>query len=328
MYLLIGPYPPPLGGISVFIKRYQRALAVKDIPVEIVNFTAMTSIRKLGFMFKIVFSPYPYTFHLNAFYFLVMTALLLRPWRGRIIFHNHSTRTLDDFDAKRRMVFKWFIRKTDEIIFVGSHLVDDYKRHGFCLPDNITIKNSFLPPPSEDEPGIRQKHSNDTVDFVKNHKPLIIANASRLTFYKGVDLYGLDMCVELVAKLKPQFPGIGLLFALVEVQDEDYFERIKKRINELKISNNFYFMTGDYELWPLFKDADLMIRPTSSDGYGISVDEALSQGCPSIASDVCGRAEGAITFRSLDLADLHQKCTNVLADTALEDHHRSQQAGE
>ena len=60
------------------------------------------------------------------------------------------------------------------------------------------------------------------------------------------------------------------------------------------------------------KKADLMIRPTCTDGYGISIAEALFFDCPAIASDVCPRPEGAVLFKNRDMDDFEQKTRELL----------------
>ncbi|MBL0721721.1 MAG: glycosyltransferase family 4 protein [Sulfurovum sp.] len=118
---------------------------------------------------------------------------------------------------------------------------------------------------------------------------------------------------------KVDFPTIGLMFALAsEDINKEYLDKMKLRIKELKIEDNFYFLTGQKELWPLFKQADLMIRPTSSDGYGISIAEALYFDCPAIASDVSDRPEGTILFKSRDIEDLYSKTIDVIKDILIE----------
>ena len=81
--------------------------------------------------------------------------------------------------------------------------------------------------------------------------------------------------------------------------------------------DRFYFMTGQKEIWPLFKKTDLMIRPTYSDGYGISIAESLYFGCPAIASNVCLRPKGTILFKNRDLDDLATKAMLVLKNDAI-----------
>jgi glycosyltransferase involved in cell wall biosynthesis len=126
----------------------------------------------------------------------------------------------------------------------------------------------------EDEESILKTYPSEVKEFAASRRPLIVANAFQIVFYRGVDLYGLDMCVEVVAALKESYPHVGLIFAVAEVGEAAYFEKIKRRIDELGIEDNFLFLTGQRELWPLFRRADLMVRPTCSDAYGISVAEA------------------------------------------------------
>src|SRR5258705_11324048 len=141
---------------------------------------------------------------------------------------------------------------------------------------------------------------------------MIIGGAWSIVFYRGIDLYGVDMCVDLIAKLKRKYLRVGLLFALADIGDQSYFREIQRRIKDLDIEDNFHFMTHQQELWPLFRLADLMVRPTYSDGFGLSVAEALHVGCPAVASDVCIRAPGAVTFRSRNPEDFLRKCEQIL----------------
>ena len=72
-------------------------------------------------------------------------------------------------------------------------------------------------------------------------------------------------------------------------------------------------MTGERELWPLFRKADLMVRPTCTDGYGISIAEALYFDCPAVASDVCVRPEGTLLFNNRDMDDFYEKASDILS---------------
>jgi glycosyltransferase involved in cell wall biosynthesis len=120
----------------------------------------------------------------------------------------------------------------------------------------------------------------------------------------------------LAAALKDRYPNVGLVFALAEVGDVAYFEKMKSRIEKLGVEDNFFFLTGQRELWPLFRRADLMVRPTCSDAYGVSVAEALHLGCPAVASDVCQRTPGTLTFANRDAEDFLKKCRLALDKAA------------
>ena len=72
-------------------------------------------------------------------------------------------------------------------------------------------------------------------------------------------------------------------------------------------------MVTDAEVWPLFKRADLMLRPSLKDGSSISIAEALYFHCPVLASDVCERGKDVVNFKSGDILDLTSKAEQILA---------------
>lgn len=314
-YFLIGPYPPPLGGISVYVYRLRKLLETQGQPVEIVDVAKLSKLRKAGVLLHFIFSPSRAVFYMNGPYRYAMLALALRLFAGEIIFHDHSGRAVAELAGIDRLIFKLFLARVDECILVGEHLRAYYQENGFTLPAQTRIQNAFLPPPPEDEPKIWAAYDEATLRFIEDHRPLLVANAFQISFHQGVDLYGLDMCVELTGRLKDKYPNVGLLFALAEVGDAPYFALINRCIDTLGIRDHFHFMTGQRELWPLFKRADLMIRPTFVDGYPVSVAEALYLGCPTVASDVGKRAEGTVLFRNRDSLALHETVERILDET-------------
>lgn len=314
-YYLIGTLPPPLGGVSVFVYRFKALLEAQGQPVQVVDFGRHTRLQRGVQLLKFICDPRPAVFHLNNYDLYILLALALRPFAGRYEFHDHSGRMVRSFRGIRRWVFQRYLNRLERCTLVGEHIRGDYQAAGFRLPPNVQVQNAFLPPPPEDEARIWASYTPETLAFIASHRPLIVANAFQITFYQGVDLYGIDMCIELAAALKAEYPQAGLLFALAEVGDPAYFARLKQLIQEKGCAENFHFMTGQKELWPLFKKADLMLRPTFADGFGISVAEALHFGCPAIASDVCERAEGTILFQNRNQTDLHAKVRQVLQKT-------------
>jgi glycosyltransferase involved in cell wall biosynthesis/SAM-dependent methyltransferase len=313
-HYVVGPYPPPLGGISVFIHRFAKQLEAEGKSVEIIDLSKCSRLAKVFVVVRLALCRQSVV-HLNVLTFSLALALLINPFRPHVIFYDHATsRDFVRFSRTRRLVIARLLKRLDECVLIAEHLTTEYSSNGFALPRKTIIRTPFLPPPLDEEEAIRRTYDDDTLEFAAGHKPLLIANAFRITFYNEVDLYGLDMCVELVGQLKPSHPKIGLLFALAEVGDDEYFEKIKTRVRELGIENNIHFMTGQKELWPLFKQADLMLRPTVVDGYGISVAEARYFRRPAVASDVCTRAEGTVLFRNRDATDLLEKVRAVLED--------------
>lgn len=314
--LLIGPLPPPLGGVSVYLYRHRRVLERDGHDVSVLDPTKMS---RAAYFTRLLLAPFGrydlIADHVQSIY--VMLVLLVTGMAGRTEVVDWNWRQLENWAGWKRRLCGAFLRRCKGIVLSGAHLASYYEEHGVALPrEKVRGLDPFIPPPLEDEEAILATYPSEVLEFAAGRRPLIAANAFRLVFYRGVDLYGLDMCVEMVAALKESYPNVGLVFALAEVGDAGYFGEMRRRIEELGIKDNFFFLTGQRELWPLFRRADLMVRPTCSDAYGISVAEALHLGCPAVASDVCVRTPGTLTFANRDAEDFLRKCRLALDETA------------
>jgi glycosyltransferase involved in cell wall biosynthesis len=310
---MIGPFPPPLGGVSVFVKRYKQKMEAAGHDVEVLDPCPLSKLRYCISLFSIPRKKYDLiSINVASIYVLMIVFLIGLIDRTQVI--DHNWRQLERWNFLKVRLFSHIVSRCGELILVGPHLKAYYRGHGVHLPlDRVQVQNAFIPPSLADEAEILKTYSTEVHEFVKSRSPLLIANASSITFYKGVDIYGLDMCVELVAALRRSDPNVGLLFALADISDREYYEEINRRIDELGIREHFHFMTGQRELWPLFKQADLMVRPTCTDGYCTSVAEARVFGCAVVASDVCRRAKGTTTFANRKDEDLLLKCNEALS---------------
>jgi glycosyltransferase involved in cell wall biosynthesis len=309
--LIIGPLPPPLGGISVYLYRLKKSnpgtCFLDESKMGKRDWLGLFLLRKRHFIYH---SPSLrrrlYLFGLclltgNSFSLVVHGASLELPYAAG----NRITRFVI-----RRMLHK------AKAIHVVNPAIKRWLIHDVGLPEGkIDVFSSFLPPPEEDEAQILASYDPETKDFIASHFPLIVANAHSLSFHQGTDLYGLDFCIKLVAELKAAHSeGIGLVFALAQTGDGAYLSRMRDLCDTLGISENVHFLTGQKEVWPLFKSAQLMVRPTFMDGFGISVAEAIHLGCPAVASDVCRRAHGTILFENRNFPDFLAKCLSALAE--------------
>lgn len=311
--LIIGPLPPPLGGVSVHVYRLYKALnnsQVFDLSQK-QNFKGQSYIQ----IFNLIKNQEFDAVHLHAYDVkLIITLKLLKLFKKfEIIATSHNPRLFDTDSKIKKFFYKNFLKSIDTLVVVGSHILEDYKNRKLQLPKEIIIEPAFLPPPIDEEEKILKTYPKELFDFIDNHSHIITANAFQISFHQGIELYGLDMCIELTSKLKKDCSDIGFIFALAnENANKEYLEKMKQKIKEFDIEDNFYFLTGQKELWPLFKKADLMIRPTTTDGDALSIREAMYFRCPAIASDVSDRPEGTIMLKSRDINDLYIKTKEVL----------------
>ena len=310
--VLIGPYPPPYGGVSIHIQRLQGLLLTSGIQCVIYdvspypkNTKGVMNLRRPGSWLHLLNSTeeivHIHNSGANLKKMLPLFALL--KFRGKkAIITYHSLR--DNVQH-----FNWFKRKAMQIIFdIASHYIvanPEIKMKLLSLgasAETISVIPAFLPPTITQQE--IDKIPQEVLDFINSHSPVISAGAFRITFYEGQDLYGIDMCIELCANLKNSYPQIGFVFCLPNVGDYDYLSKMKREIRDKNIENNFLFITQPLdEVYPIWRKSDIFVRPTVSDGDAVSLREALYLKTPSVASDVVLRPKGTVLFKNRNMED-------------------------
>lgn len=310
----IGFLPPEQNGISVYLYRLSKI----EKNAQFIDWNQISESKKFRIWFfkqifnfkkkNFIFHP-PSISKRLSFFFLSLISV----HDFSLVIHGFPLITqYNESNAFTKTLIRYMLNKCHFIQVVNPiHL--KFLDHLKIKNKKIFLKNAFLPPPLEDENKIINSYEKELIEFIEGRKPLIVGNAANIRFVNNIDAYGLDLCIELTGLLKRHFPNIGFLFAIANDSFyPEYFQKMKKRISELKIENNFYFMTGQKELWPILKKADLMVRPSVSDGDAISVREALYFDCPVVASNVTTRPKETIKFNYPDLNDFYLKCENLL----------------
>ena len=136
--------------------------------------------------------------------------------------------------------------------------------------------------------------------FISEHTPIISTYGWKLAFdQQGIDLYGFDLCLEMTHQLVDQFPTLGLVICIPQINDVAYLERLRRRAIEDNIQDHVLFLTQPmdeaYRLWQM---SDVYIRATTTDGDALAVREALSFGSPVVASDASERPSGVVLFKN------------------------------
>ncbi|MFX1500546.1 MAG: glycosyltransferase [Promethearchaeota archaeon] len=307
----IGNVPPPFGGgISVYLYRLSKI----NSKAEFIHYNKINNFWFIKQLFcktrkNFISHNSNLKFKIKLYFLsLISHHRYSCVIHGRILIEkyyngNHLTRFLIK-QLFKRSYFIQVVNKKYEILF----------KHILNLKNvNIFVKNAFLPPPTNEEKLIIKTYSQKVKDFLYKKSPVLVGNASSLSFYKGDDLYGLDLLIKLIKLLKKNYPNIGLVFGISSLSvNKHYFNKIKGLIKELNIKDNIIFITGNKRIWPIFKRADLMIRPTNYDGDSVSIREALFFNIPVIASDVIKRPEKCFLFKNRDIKDLYNKTLKIL----------------
>lgn len=318
---LIGPSFPPIGGVSIYIQRLIKKYRRENIFFEHIHFTGTSSGEKLERIFLILFDFRIREFQINSGNINVLLIFLFRFLPSRIIYYDHNFRKIENWNRMSKLIFKIFLKRINELWVVESNIKQYYIDNGFKLPENVSVRNAYIPPEyNESSTRLFFEQNVGLSLFIRKHNPLIYANASSLEFYNGIDLYGFDLMIELVKRLVLDYSRVGLVLVLGSDSNHQYVQKLKNNIKQLKLEDNVILTKVSGESWPLLGVVDLFIRPTNTDGDSISIRESLDMKCNTMASDCVSRPSGCITFKNRDLNDLLSKVKEILSMKHLINH--------
>lgn len=313
---LIGVYPPPIGGISIHIERLSDYLDDLGIAHTIYDNTAGDKRKPVHYVHSIERWAFAYWFtakediiHCHFLRWQVRFALALLKLRGkRIVFTFHSFRQEEATGWLKQKMIHLVGKLGDAFLCVTETIAVDLIQAGIPA-HKVQVVPAFIPPRKDIAASLPSTLERAIVDRL----PLIVANGSIGVWFKQLDLYGADLCIELTRHLVPHYPQLKFVYAITVVADAAYMAELEQRVQAYGIADHFLFVQEKMELYPLMKHADLMVRTTSSDGDAISIREALHVGTPVVASDCCPRPHGVVTYRNRDIEDLVQEVMKLLA---------------
>lgn len=318
--LVIGLEPPPLGGVSVHVRRVIAQLAQHNTVNSLDVIKEYSRRSKLGywcFLLKklVMFKPQEIHYHvlflrsgLSEFFLLMVFAVCFRA-RVRVI--EHSTRFL----YKRSRWYKFWLNRlmyfVDQQILIGEPMLHAYQDNGIILR-NYSVESAFIEPVAAQGPAIFAQYPQTLHDFLTSHAYVILMNASKFGLWHDQDIYGFDFCVRLMHDLTDR--NIGLIIAVGTIHDHAHYELI---LHQFQGDSRVYFLLEQQEeLWPLIQKINLFIRPSRFDNASVSVAEAFWCGVPAVASDVAPRPNGCILFKTGDYDDFLIKICGIYGQAA------------
>jgi len=303
---IIGPYPPPLGGISVHIQRVAHKLIQQHNNVHIFDATRYKS--RITRWKKIIHFlhnraadhiHYHTLYHGSIEWLLVVMGQILYGYKLTLI--DHDCRNLYTRSAIFKYIVKITLSRVHEQILIGTTTHQAYLDNHIPCIKNMKIESAFLPPDLTKKDAIIATYPAELWIFLNNHIPLICMNAFSLVLLHTKDLYGVDTALELIHRLKKKHPHIGLVCALAQIGDDQHFKKIMHFITEHNLHESVFFLHGQKELWPLLVYTDIFIRPTLSDGFSVSIEEALYFNITTIATDTAARPASVIVYPVHDI---------------------------
>lgn len=318
--LLIGDYPPPLGGIAVHLQQLQRSLQalgaqprVLDIGKGAARRAASEDVLPVRSGGRLLLelardAARGFTLHLHtsgnnpkAWALIGLVAQVPAP--KVVTLHSGLLPAFLGASGLRRLAARTALRGFDRVVAVSQPLRAALVEAG-VEEARIEVYPAFCA--SQVVPGslpagfeaIRARRS-----------PLLSVQ------HHPSKVYGRELIFEATAQLARRFPDVGLAVFGSGTADPSFAAAARAHRVEGLIEDLGELDHG--AALAVIGACDAFVRPTTADGDSISVREALTLGTRCVASDVCARPQGTITFRGGDAAHLVEQLTSALLRPAL-----------
>lgn len=292
--LIIGKYPPPIGGVTIHVSRLIEHLKKNNIVFDYIE----TSIGSIFFVVKkILFRKYCLIhLHTSSPYIRFFFTLICRLFLCNIALTYHGN--IGRYKRLKNFVDYISIYLANHPIVINKQSLLVAKR----INKKTIIAPAFIPP-------IRvQKLDNIVTKKLENLKNgnhiLFCTNAYDVTFDKnGNEIYGLSNLIKLFMNRKT-------IILVISDPSGNYFKYLQKQGHNF--SQNIIFITNQHPFVEVIKLCDCFIRATTTDGDSLSVKEAIYFSTYVIASDCVDRPSGTILYQSNNWKDLSDKIENFI----------------
>jgi glycogen(starch) synthase len=305
--LLIGPYPPPHGGVSVHVRGAYRQLIEAGVPCRVLN----TDRLRPGLGFGIVLLRRAWrgwTVHLHTnghnwkSWVLALGCGLAGRSGGGCILTLHSGMVPGYLEATprwRRRLAALACRLYTRVICVSPAIRTALVALGLP-PEQTAVVPAFL---KTERPDLTL--GAPLLAWAGQHRPLL----STALFFRPE--YGFDLLVDALVRLRERYPSLGCMV----MGSGEQRAAAETRIRQAGLQDNI-LIAGDIDhqsCLAVMSLSDVFVRPTLEDGDSISVREALSLGVPVVASRVGTRPAGALLFPAGDVNGLVAQVEQALA---------------
>jgi glycosyltransferase involved in cell wall biosynthesis len=314
--LLVSPFPPYIGGVSVSVQRLYDHLGA--LGYEVVRFntqmsnTGMNSkplkfLKYLGLPLYIIYKGNFDIIHFHVsdilpkFYVSLWRSLFPGKTKFIITIHGQVRHTLSS------RLGKYALGKFDRLILVKRndirHLPADLRSKAVEIP-------AFIPPVINDGKTFFFPQGLD--EFLRKDSFKMLLNGFIILNDRFHDLYGFRDAVELLGKLRDLGKNVVLILVVLGTgytgEAKAYTSDLKSFIRDRKLEDNVFWIEHvNMELWPLLKQVHVLLRPTKSDGDALSIRESLYLKVPVITSNAVPRPQGTIVYKLRSWEDLLKK---------------------
>ncbi|KXO73784.1 hypothetical protein AYL20_12855 [Acinetobacter venetianus] len=303
--IVIGGLPNPIGGVTTFLSRL-----VKAYPQFILVLVDMYSSNekripsKFQGIYKLIPNKFLVIFYIiylqskfkdkdfffnfstgNSLIFFLILPKFSNQW-SLMLHHGHLESRLPKF------FLKFILNKFDTIYTLNDRQTDFYKSISYKC--SLVNESSYVPATLIEI----DKSEKTALEVVKKNKYQIIVGSG---FPRA--LYQHHLLIDLIDRNKNSY-----LFLFLYGDGE-----LKHELLNLSHPRIEVFIDKEEDIFNYYlSKANIYIRPTLEDSFGIACADAVEFGTPVIASDVCKRYSGVEVYNTTEL--LFHKCEVLLGN--------------
>jgi glycogen synthase len=308
--LLVGPYPPPFGGISAHVERVARTILEHGLSVRVVNhFGGGRGDPLVADVLRR--NPWRYWrvlriadarivhYHHSRFSTLLAASLALRRSSAATVATVHG-RELEPFLGSRipgvARLTRRALRGFDVLIAVSVEV----ERSLQSIGPPVEVIPAYLPVRDQDA-----RLSPGADAFLRGGTNLLMAVYRMSVDARGRTTYGLETAIAAFAALSPGRPDLRLAIFLASApgrrRDTERLRQLIDGVRDDDVRRRVGVFYGE-PLAAALPLAAVYLRPTLTDGDAVSIREAIAAGVPVVASDVVRRPPGVLTVGPETLA--------------------------
>jgi len=286
--ILLGPVPPPYGGVAIFTSRLFEL--VKSRGVHLWTYagsqlkagsTSRFNQRRLGFIplllrggyrARIIDSSHFLVEHPNPVLLTIwlLLRLLLRFQWVKVLHDGSLPARSKSFGPVRKLLCKLSVSSVDEFIAVNDN-IGSWLQVEMGVTQKVSVINALLP--------LHQDHSdvtfNDREQLTK-HKRLVCSTG---VFVPSYGFKHVADCVERIRRDSGEDIGLVLIDGSF-ASDKSYRAEVLRHRDWIIVLEN----VPHEQVLEIFRRSDLFIRGFCFEGYGLSRIEAIWSGTPVVAA--------------------------------------------
>jgi glycosyltransferase involved in cell wall biosynthesis len=320
--LIIGPVPPPYGGVAIHLERLRTLLVDAGISFHILSPVVAHTARGLSRLsssrfkhFQVAYKAFPRGL-VHAHFTKPEELGLLRKLQFLglpTMLSLHSMGVPDALAAsaapRDSELFRTLLALR-RLVCMNAETRDALLTLGYP-GDKLVHLPAFLPPVVCPED--REQLPAAVRKALVGGGPLLSMNAFSFDLYGGELLYGIDLALELCQRLAGDFSGLRLVYIQSVSKGAVDEAWVRRQIHERGLEGRFIFHLGGCNFAPVLAASDLFLRPTNTDGDALSIREAIHLNVPVLASNCVIRPEGTRLFRNRDIDDLERVTREMLS---------------